>query len=259
VPAVEKVFVILEALARSQGGITVRELAAVCGLPKSSVHCIVTTLQRSAYLHRNPRTGRYLFGRKLLMFANQALSGLELGELAEPYLLSLARMTRLEVHLGIVERDEVVLVAKLDVARPSRAAGSWVGRRMELHCTALGKCLISRWDESELARLARERTLARHNDNTIASLRKLSEEVMRVRRAGYAVDDEEHLLGTRCVGAPVYGSDGAVIAALSVSGNTMQIDAENVTHIAEFVMADACAFSRSLGYERRQASGVPAA
>ena len=155
VPAVEKVFVILEALARSEAGITVRELAEICGLPKSSVHCIVITLQRSAYLHRNPRTGRYLFGHKLLMLANQALSGLELRELAEPHLLSLARRARLAVHLGIAERDEVVLVAKLDLSNPARPMSSWIGKRMELHCTALGKCLISTWDESELGRLAR--------------------------------------------------------------------------------------------------------
>lgn len=246
VPAVQKLLVILEVLARSQHGLTLRELAAICGLPKSSVHCIILTLQRCGYLHRNPRTSRYLFGRKLLMLANHALSGLELREYAEPHLRALARRTKLPVHLGIVEFDEAVIVAKMDLHPQASRIGSWVGKRMELHCTALGKALIAHWNDSEIMRLARERTLARHNDNTIWTVKKLGEELASVRRLGYAVDDEEDVLGFRCIGAPVYDAAGQVAAAMSVSGTTADITAENVVSLAAEVLTEAAALSQSL-------------
>ena len=135
VPAVEKLFAILEVLAISNSGLTLRELAHSCGLPKSSVHGILITLQRCGYLYRNQRTSRYLFARKLLMLANNALSNLELRDRVEPHLHSLARGTGLTAHLGIAEFNEAVIVAKVDPSFSRRMMPSWVGKRMELHCT----------------------------------------------------------------------------------------------------------------------------
>jgi len=246
VPAVEKVFVILEVLARSQTGMTLRQLAGLCGLPKSSVHCIVLTLERRGYLYRNCRTSRYLFGSKLLMLADSAVSGLELRERAEPYLRRLARRTGLAAHLGILQFDEVLVVAKADFTGGVRGAGSWLGKRMELHCTAMGKALICHWGENELLRLEKKRAFSRHNDNTIWTLKRLEAELERVRAQGYAVDDEEDVLGLRCVGAPVYGCDGDVLAAMSVCGTTAEITAENLKEIAAEVRTGAGACSREL-------------
>ncbi len=246
VPAVEKVFSILEVLAHSNTGLTLKELATACGVPKSSVHCIMITLQRRGYLHRNGRTSRYLFGRKLLTLANYALSGLDLRERAEPYMRDLAQRTGLRVHLGIIECDEAVIVAKFERALGARPIGSWIGKRMDLHCTALGKALISQWSEEELTRFVRERSLSRHNDNTIWTLQKLIEDLKKVRQLGFAVDDEEDVLGLRCIGAPVFGDDGTPIAAFSVSGTTIDITGENVEAIASHVKKAANGFSRFL-------------
>jgi DNA-binding IclR family transcriptional regulator len=246
VPAVEKAFIILEVLARSRTGLTLRELASHCGIPKSSVHGIVVTLQRCGYLYRKQRSSRYLFARKLLRLANDALSGLELRERAEPHMRSLARKLQLPVHLGIVEFDEAVIVAKTESVLSYHPMGSWVGKRMELHCTGLGKALIAHWNDAELERLAQERTLPRHNDNTISSLRRLKEDLATVRRVGYAIDDEEDVLGFRCVGASVQDGEGGVIAALSASGTTADITSENVHTLARELMAVTHAFSRDL-------------
>jgi DNA-binding IclR family transcriptional regulator len=124
--------------------------------------------------------------------------------------------------------------------------GSWVGKRMELHCTGLGKALISHWNDAELERLAQERTLPRHNDNTIASVKRLRDELATVRRLGYAIDDEEDVLGFRCVGAPVYGPDGSVIAALSVSGTTVEVTPENAHTLGKTLKSEASAFTQAL-------------
>ena len=246
VPAVEKAFIILEVLARSRTGLTLRELASHCGIPKSSVHGIVVTLQRCGYLYRNQRSSRYLFARKLLRLANDALSGLELRERAEPHMRSLARKTQLPVHLGIVEFDEAVIVAKTESVLSYHPMGSWVGKRMELHCTGLGKAMIALWTEAELERLAHERTLPRHNDNTISSVKRLKEELANVRRLGYAIDDEEDVLGFRCVGASVQDTEGSVIAALSISGTTTDITSENIHMLGRELLGATRALSRDL-------------
>jgi DNA-binding IclR family transcriptional regulator len=233
---VEKVFVILEVLANSQAGLTLRELAGLCGLPKSSVHGIVITLERCGYLYRNRRSSRYLFARKLLRLANATLTGLDLREATAPYMRSLAREVQLPVYLGILEFDEAVVVAKAEPVLMSRPM-NWVGKRMELHCTGLGKALIAHWSEEEVERLARERTLPRHNDNTISSAKRLKADLANARRLGYAVDDEEDVLGFRSVGAPVCDEAGNVIGALGISGTISEITAENLPAIAAALQA----------------------
>jgi DNA-binding IclR family transcriptional regulator len=246
VPAVEKVFAILEVLANSQNGLTLRELAHVCHLPKSTVHCILITLQRSGYLHRKPRTSRYLFGRKLLQLANHALSGIEVCDQAEPHMRTLCARLRLPVQLGIIESGEVTIVTKVDHFSRIRSLNSWIGKRMELHCTAIGKALISDWSADEIYRRGRERNLSRHNDNTICTIKGLSEEIEKVRRNGFAVDDEEDVLGVRCIGAPIHDPAGHVAAAISVYGETWEITEENVGGIAAQVRVAAEAIAHSL-------------
>ncbi|MEX2263384.1 MAG: IclR family transcriptional regulator [Bryobacteraceae bacterium] len=196
VPAIERAFVILELLAHSRAGLTLRDVVRATSLPKSSVYCILTTLQRHGYLHRNERTSRYLFGLKLFSLANSALSGLPLREQAEPFLRSLMMQTRLTVHMGIKEREEVVLVAKTEPPGISRLA-TWIGKRMEVHCTALGKALLAFLPEEEVDRVLQAHNLPRHNENTISSVRRLKEDLARVRTRGYAIDDEEDEIGLR--------------------------------------------------------------
>ena len=246
VPAVEKVFAILEVLADSQTGLTLRELASRCAIPKSSVHGIVVTLQRCGYLHRNRNNSRYLFARKLIRLANDALSGMELRDLALPHMRKLVRQVQLPASLGILEFHEAVIVAKLEPTMSCLPIGSWVGKRMDPHCTGLGKALLAHLPGAELERLVRERTLPRHNDNTISSFKRLKEELNIVRRLGYAIDDEEDILGCRGVAAPVRDREGIVVAALSISGTTTQVTSENVHSLAKELLQAASGLSREL-------------
>ena len=96
---------------------------------------------------------------------------------------------------------------------------TWVGKRIDYHCTSLGKALIAWLPDDEIRSLVREHHMLRHNENTISTLSKLKENLMSTRSAGYAVDDEEEEIGIRCVGAPVLGVSGKVEAAISVSGH----------------------------------------
>lgn len=233
VPAVEKALSALELLAQSRTGLTLGEVTRRMGLPKSSVHCLLLTLERRGYLHRNAKS-RYLFGLKLFGLANMALSGIGLREKALPFLKALMARTRLTVHLAMLEQGEAVLIEKVEPPNVYRLA-TWLGKRMDVHCTGVGKALIAHLPEEEVERLVRERGLPRHNDNTICSLRRLREEIARTRRLGYALDDEEDELGARCIGAPIFDGQNQAVAAVSVSGTTVQVTSENLAAISEQV------------------------
>ena len=247
VPALERALTILELLADSRSGLTLPEIAHRLELPKSSVHCLLVTLERHRYLHRREQTNRYLFGSKLFSLGNMALSNLELREVAAPRMRELAESTHLTVHLGILEKHEAVLIEKAEPPGVSKLA-TWLGKRMDVHCTGIGKALIAYLSEAELDRLVSEQGLPRHNDSTIVSLRKLKHQLAQVRRLGYSTDDEEDEIGFRCVGCPVFGSDGKVGAAVSISGSTSQVREDNSPGLVREIMGTARSISAALGY-----------
>ncbi len=246
VPALEKALSILQMLASSRSGLSLQEIVQKSGLPRSSVHCILVTLQRQDLLYRNESTSRYMFGLKLFSLANMAISGLKLRDQAAPFLYNLMHQTQLTVHMAILERNEAVLVAKVDAPGVVRMA-TWLGKRMELHCTGLGKALICYWDQERLDALIGEHGLPRHNDNTIASIKRLKLELQKAAERGYAIDDEEDEIGLRCIGVPVFDHAGIVTAAISVAGTTSQITAENVGETAKRVISAAAEISHVLG------------
>jgi DNA-binding IclR family transcriptional regulator len=245
VPAVERTLAIFEILSQARLGLTLSELARRMQVPKSSLHCVLLTLERTSYVNRNRRTGRYLLALKLFGIANSALSGLKVREVAEPFLRALMEETQLTIHLAILERSEAVLVERVEPPGLIRLA-TWVGKRMDVHCTSVGKALAAGLTEEQLNRVIHERPLLRHNDNTIVSVTKLKKELARVKEMGYAVDDEEEEIGLRCIGVPIRDASGTAVAAISIGGTTGQITESNVGRLAERVKKAAAGIAEAL-------------
>lgn len=247
VPALERALTVLECLAQSRTGFSLSELSRKLGLPKSSVHLLVTTLESRGYLQKNSQTGKYCFGLKLVSLSRTALESLELREEARPFLEALMKKTGLTVHMAVLERNEAVIIEKIEAPGLIKVA-TWIGRRMDVNCTGAGKALIAFLSDEEFETQIRGRGLAKHNDNTIVSINKLKRELMRIRELGYALDDEEDEIGLRCVGAPIFDSSSRVVAAISVAGTTSQIPIERVEAIAEVLKQTAATISSHLGY-----------
>ncbi len=246
-PALERGLTILELVAKSKNGLTFSQLARHLEFPKSSIHCLLVTFERLGYLQRLESSGRYVAGLNLLRIAAAASHGITLRQKAGLLLGELTQRTGLTAHMAILENNEALLVAKVE---PSgiRPVATWVGKRIDCHCTSLGKALIAWLRDEDVARLVQEHGMLRHNENTISTLARLKQELIRTRQLGYAVDDEEEEIGVRCVGAPVLGVSGDVEAAVSVSGTVEQIRAEDVSRVGALVQEVAFELSRRLGW-----------
>jgi len=153
----------------------------------------------------------------------------------------------LTVHMAVLERDEAVVIEKVEAPGLVRLA-SWIGRRLDVNCTGVGKVLIAFLPPDELEYLLQTKEFARHNSRTIISKNALRRELALVRQSGYALDNEEDEPGVRCIGAPVFGENGSVVAAISVAGTTSQIGMDRVSNLAHQVMRTAQEISSRLGY-----------
>jgi DNA-binding IclR family transcriptional regulator len=228
VPALDRALTVLECIAQSRKGFSVSELSRRLTLPKSSVHLILRTFERRGYLQKQPTGGRYRFGLKLMSLGHLALDGVELRDEARPILQRLVLATGLTAHLGILERGEIVIIERVDAATAVRVV-SFIGRRMKIHSTAVGKALLAFLPpDSQELQLA-QAPLEPQNERTIASPLDLRRDLDQVREQGYSVNDEEDELGVRAVGAPILSADGVAIAAISVVGTTGQLTLDRVT------------------------------
>ncbi len=243
--AVDRALGMLEALAGAAGGLTNSELSRRLGVPKSSASYLLRALERRGYVRRDPESGRYRPGLKVLSLNREVLTGLGIRDAAQPILRQLVERIGLTAHLAVLDQDQAVYIEKVD-APGFIKMDTWVGRRMDLHSTSVGKALIAHRPAAEVEAVLRERGLRKRTPKTLTSLPRLLKELEKVRAQGYAVDDEENNLGARCVGAPVVGPDGEVQAAVGVSGTTGQVNRESLARIAELVQEAARKISRQL-------------
>jgi len=252
--AVERALNILEAAAHRREGLTNSEISRKLGIPKSSASYILRTLDRRGYLRRDGETGRYRLGLKILSLGGDVRANLDLAEIALPFMQALQEHIHLTVHLAVLDQGEAVYIEKVE-APGFFKVNTWVGRRMYLHSTSVGKCLVAWLPKPEVETLLHQQGLKKRTPKTITSLGKLVAELELVRAQGHAVDDEENSLGARCVAVPIFGAIGAAIAALGVSGTLTQMEEANLPRILEALKEAARRVARQM---QRSGATAPA-
>jgi len=245
--AVERALAMLEAVAQEPEGLSNAEISRKLQIPKSSASYILRTLETQAYLNRDPQTGKYRVGLKILSLSRGALSGIDVREVSLPIMRRLTEKTGLTCHLAILDGPEAVYIEKVEPSGFLRV-DTWVGRRMRVHATSVGKALIAYIAQERLEHILSQVGMERRTPKTITTLPRLLKELEKVRTHGYAVDDEENNLGARCVGAPVFDQNGRIEASLGLSGTTNQVNAHTMPRIVEALKDAARHISMQLGY-----------
>jgi DNA-binding IclR family transcriptional regulator len=232
--AVDRALTILESLAERDNGMTNAEISRRLEIPKSSASYILRALERRGYLRRDGETNKYRLGLKALSLSRRALDGLDIRRVALPELRRLMERSHLTAHLAVLDHGEAVYVEKVE-APGFVKMNTWVGRRMPIHCTSVGKALVAWLPEAEIKALLKEYGMRRRTSKTIVVSARYLQELERVREQGYAVDDEENNYGVRCVAAPIFDGLNRVVASVGVSGTTTQNDVAHLPKVAELV------------------------
>lgn len=235
---------ILELLTSEPQGLTHSEISHRLRLPKSSTTNLLRALTASGYVRQAPNR-RYRLSLRLIELGNAVLRGVALRDVARPLLERLVQETGLTAHLAVLDGDEAVYVERV-APQGFIQMHTWVGRRMDTHCTSVGKALIAYLPAEELKTLFAVRGLPRHTPRTITSRRRLVDDLALVRRRGYAVDDEENNLGVRCLAAPVLSRTGEAVVAVGATGTVTQVTPERVPLLGEKLKRVARELARSL-------------
>jgi IclR family acetate operon transcriptional repressor len=245
---------ILEFVAKKGGGVTMAEVSRHVGLHTSTTFHLLRTLSTLGFLQQDETTKQYFPGSKIFHLATSASTELQLLNSASPLLADLARQTGETSHLAVLERGEVIVIAKVDGS--SRVGvNDRVGYPRPAHCTAIGKVLLSSLAGADLDAFLAGADLASFTAKTITSAAQFRQELDRVRAQGYAFDDEEFVQGIRCLASGVRNFSGRVVGAVGISGPVWRVSLDRVAPLTGLVMDAARRLSHSLGHAGTATNG----
>lgn len=224
----------------------VREVAARLKIAKSSTHDLMSSLAKQGFLHKTEEN-RYRLGWRLVTLSETLLATTELRKEAHPVLEELAARYQETIHLAVLDDTQAVYVDKLEGRQAVRVELTSLGARLYAHCSALGKVLLAFSNEDEVKRIIQTAGLPRFTDNTITDEEELLQNLVKIRKQGYAYDLEEILPDLCCVAAPIYNHRGQVIAAVSMSIPAFRFR-RSQAEFREAVMRAAKTISKRLGY-----------
>ncbi len=202
IPPLLRAFALLERIARAEGPVTLREAAEGSGLPKPTVYRILAMLEQAGLLVRETDGRRMSPGPRLTRIALDALLNDAARAPRHAILKSLAQTVGETVNLTMLDGSEVVYLDRVETAWPLRMTLQ-PGSRVPLHCTASGKLLLASLPAARRRRLVATLVLERYTERTLINANALETELARIRRVGYATDNEEYLAGLVCVAVPV--------------------------------------------------------
>lgn len=247
VQVLDRTIAVLQTVADSDTDLAAAEIARQLRLHKSTVHRLLAVLEHYRLIKRSPE-GTYRLGTRLIELGECAMARLKLGEHAKPFLRALANETGEGAHITILSGAEMLSIAHVE-GRWSLQSLTRTGQRTQVHCTAAGKAVLAYLSDEVCDDVIARLSMVRNTRYTIVKPSALKTELIRVRAAGYAVDDEEFEEGLRCVGAPVFDHRGHVIASVSMAAPVFRLRKERLAQVARLVLAAARGLSDDLGYQ----------
>jgi IclR family KDG regulon transcriptional repressor len=238
VSSVRKALELLTSLTLAKPVWALSDLARELGIPKSTAHNLLRTLQSFDLIQQDPSDRRYRLGPRALELGIVFSRSTGILAQSRPVLQRLSQSSKETVKLGVLSVDQVLIVAAVESSHQLHTRGD-SGTRWPLHSTSLGKAMLSVLPLDEAEALARSRGLQKFTGRTITSWPRLRAEFTLIRERGYALDLEENELGVHCIAAPFVDPLRGTIGAVSVSGPRTRLEEDTLLALAPDVTAAA--------------------
>jgi DNA-binding IclR family transcriptional regulator len=246
VQSVDRAITVMELLSR-RGWSGVTQVANDLDIHKSTAYRLLTTLRDRGLVEQDAATEKYRLGFGLVMLASSVTADLDIARCSRPVCDRLAEQTRETATVAVLEGDDAVILHQ-STSGFSALSVDWSGRHTPLHATAAGKMFLHYMPEDQRRHIL-QRPLERYTENTIADPATLEDKIRVGQDRDYWCTAEELEIGLNAIAAPIRCADGAVVAAVSVSGPAFRLSPESFPEIGEQCKRAAAEISRCLGFQ----------
>lgn len=247
--SMHKLMAVLDCFSRYDRSLTLSEISARCGMPKTTVHRLVSSLREAKLLEQDKERDRYRMGIRLFELGSIVLGNIDVYREARHFVERLMSATGENSHLCVFDGTNMVSIEHME---PGGNTVNWTTTLSisPSYCTGVGKAALAYQDPLAVERVIRS-GLVPYTPTTITDPDKLREELALTRERGYSIDEGEHQPGIRCVAAPIYNAAGRVFAAISVSGPKERVTHDKLPALAALAVATADQISRQLGFDKK--------
>jgi DNA-binding IclR family transcriptional regulator len=221
IQSVSRAFAILEYLCKIQTPVSVIDISTATGIYRTTVYGLLNELLDDGYIVQSEIKNKYVISGKLYSMCYSYPNRLPVVRCADTYMKELVDQFNITSHLGVLNVDDSVLLVNVQFPKGRQNIRS--GSIFPLHASGNGKVLLAFMDEIHLQKILDNCTLTKYTNKTITNKEQLLEEIALIRKRGYGIDMEEFIEGTVCIAFPIFGEDGKIKAALSLSGNKTSV------------------------------------
>jgi len=246
VQVLSRAIAILNHVAVADHGLTLTEIAHWAGLPGSTTHRLLTSLEAERYVRFDGETRLWSVGVGAFIAGSGFLRTRDVVRMARPHMRTLMEQSGETVNLAIEDQGTAVYLAQVECREMMRSFAR-LGARVPLHCSGVGKALLAAMDGAGLKRVLERQGLSAATAHTLTSLPDLRADLDRIRARGFAIDDQEHAIGLRCVAAVVFNEHGDAACAVSLSGPMARITDARMDALGAFVREAAARITGDIG------------
>lgn len=215
VQSVDRALEIIDILQDEPQGLGVTSLSKKMGVSKSTIYRLLSSLLNKEYVRKNRETQKYHLGLRLMQLGQTVTNQIDIRQIASPVMERLVQDTGETVHLVVQNGNEIVYIDKIESQATIRMFSN-IGKRAPMHCTGVGKAILSGLSDEKVENIIKENGLKKFTNNTITDPQVLKEHLNEIQMAGYSIDDEEHEMGIKCAASPIFNFKGEVVAGISV-------------------------------------------
>src|SRR6266404_4568580 len=246
VQSVDRALSIIETLAEDDEGYRLSDLAVRTGLSTSTVHRLLSTLESRRFVAFDRGQSKWHVGARAFTVGATFARRRNFSAQAVPYLRKLRDLTRETANLAVVDDEFIVVLTRMESREIMRSLTK-VGGRVAMVASGVGKAVLATYADEDVRAIIQHHGMPRLTEKSIVRPSDLFKELAKVRRQGYAVDDEEACIGLRCIAAVVYNDCSEPLAAISVSGMTSRLTDDRLPMLGQTVREVAAELTVALG------------
>ena len=247
VQTIERLIQIMDCFTIDQNELGVREVARLTGLSPSACGRLMIALRHQGLLSQKHESRAYSVGPKSLRWAEVYTTNLDIRNVALPVINELLLETKETISLYILDGDDRLCVERMESAQNVRIVAR-IGRRLPLYAGSAGKLLLAYLPEKRQEEILSRTNFQPFTVKTITDIKALKEELITIRKQGYAFSDGEWVEDAAGIAAPIFDMKADILAALTVSGPSFRFTPEKIKFHKNSVLKAAERISRDLGY-----------